>query len=54
MLQLLHKAYSLNTLAPPPIARYCFIQLSELGRCGENEIAQASKWQQNRVEPGLP
>ena len=29
---------------PPSITRYSFIQLSELGCCGENENAQISTW----------
>ena len=34
--------YSL-TFPPPSMAMYSFIQLSELGRCGENKNAQTSK-----------
>ena len=37
--------YSL-TFTPLSIARYSFIQLSELGHRGENEKAQTLKWQQ--------
>ena len=35
------------------ISRHSFIQLSELGRCGENKNGQTSKRQQRRFEPGL-
>ena len=41
---------------PPPVyslAWYSFIQLSELGRHGENERAKASKQQQRRFKSGL-
>ena len=50
--QLLHEDYSL-TFSPLSIARYSFVQLSELGRCVENRNAQASKQQQRGFEPGL-
>ena len=45
MLQLLREDYTL-TCPPMSVARYSFIQLSELWQCGVNEIAKASKWQQ--------
>ena len=37
-----HEDYSL-TFPPVSIARYSFIQLSELGHCGEIKKAQTSK-----------
>ena len=40
--QLRAKTKSL-TFRPLSIARYSFIQLGELGHCGENENAQTSK-----------
>ena len=46
---LLHKDYSI-TLQPLSIARKSFIQLSELGRRGENGNVQASKQQQRGFE----
>ena len=52
MQQLLHGDYPL-TFPPLSKARCSFIQLSELGRCGENENAKALKQQQRGVEPGL-
>ena len=52
MLQLLHKDYSF-TYPPQSIARYSFIQLSELRQDGVNEIAQASKRQQEDSNPSL-
>ena len=43
-----HSAITLEDhsfISPPPsMARYSFIQLSELGHRGENENAQTSKW----------
>ena len=42
---LLHEDYSFTYLLLS-IAGYSFIQLSELRQCGVNEIAKASKWQQ--------
>ena len=37
---------------PLSVARYSFIQLSELWPCGMNEIAKASKWQQEDSNQG--
>ena len=51
MLQLLHEDYSL-TFPPLSITRYSSIQLSELGHCGENENAQASKQQRRDSNAG--
>ena len=49
MLQLLHEGYSI-TFPELSIARYSFIQLSELMPRGENENAQILKrWIQNRA-----
>ena len=44
--------YSL-TFIPLPIARRSFIQLSELGNCGENENVQTLKQLQRGFEPAL-
>ena len=49
ILQLLCDDYSL-TSPPLYIAWYSFIQLTELGRRGENGNAQTSKWLQRRFE----
>ena len=43
--------YSL-TFPPLCIARYSFIQLSELGCPGENENAQTLKWYQRGIQTG--
>ena len=51
ILQLLHKDYSF-TYPPLSVARYSFIQLSELWQRGTNETAKASKWQQEDSNPG--
>ena len=40
---IMHEDYSL-TFPPLFIDRYSFIQLSELGHCGENENAKTLKW----------
>ena len=37
---------------PPFVARYSFIQLSELWQCGVDRIAKVSKWQQEDSDPG--
>ena len=42
-----------HTFPPLSIARYSFIQLSQLGYGGDNENAQSSKWQQRVFEPEL-
>ena len=47
-----YKYYSL-TFPLLSIARYSFIQLNELGHCGEIENAQASKRWQKGFEPGI-
>ena len=41
-------------VSPLSFARHSFMQLSEPGRRGVNENAQASKWQQLGFEHGLP
>ncbi len=46
---IMRKDYSL-TFPPLSIARYSFIQLTELGRRGENENAQTLKQQQRGFE----
>ena len=51
ILQLLRKDYSFRYPCMC-VARYSFIQLSELWQCGMNEIAKASKWQQEDSNPG--
>ena len=51
MLQLLHEDYSF-IYPPMSIARYSFIQLSELRQRGLNKIAKASKWQQEDLNTG--
>ena len=48
-LQLLHEDYSFR-YPPLSVARYSFIPLSELWQCGMNEIAKASKRQQEEEE----
>ena len=51
-MQQLSNEYSL-TCPPLSIARYSFIQLSQLGRREEKENAQTSKRYQRGFEPGL-
>ena len=51
ILQLLRKDYSFRYPCMS-VARYSFIQLSELWQCGMKEIAKASKWQQEDSNPG--
>ena len=51
-LQLLHKDYSL-TFPPLSMARHSLIQLSQLGRGGENGNAQAAKQPQRVLESGI-
>ena len=51
-MQQLRNDYSL-TCPPLSIARYSFIQLSQLGRREEKEKAQTSKRYQRSFEPGL-
>ena len=52
MLQLLRTDIS-NTFPSLSIARYSFIQLSELGHLGEKENVQSLKQQQRGFEPRL-
>ena len=54
MQQFTASMYLSLTLHHCPIARYLFIQLSELGHSGENKNAQASKQHQRGFEPRLP
>ena len=50
-LQLLREDYSFR-YPPLSVARYLFIQLSELWQCEMNEIVKASKRQQEDSNPG--
>ena len=51
--QLLREDYLFIYIYPPrSIARYSFVQLSELRQCGVNKIVQALKQQQEDSNPG--
>ena len=43
---------SRHIFPPQAVARNSFIQLSKRRHHGENENAQAQKWQKRRFEPG--